>query len=438
MNEETADNCLNDAFLHSNLEYLAALQPPQIAPSLPLLPGGSGLLPADFQLASPVQSNGSSNCLQASIVLQVNTVEDISLPLVQRLRAMAPPEAVAGSGQDDRPEHGSLEETLRAMESDDHSSQHRGRRQRLLRLTLTDGFTRVIALEDCRKGCDALRNGVAWGAKLRLSTPLQVRHGVIILTSDKTMLLGGHVAELREFWMKYATEKLREMSGRPIRRVPANGTTSPRSPSPPPQPSSPTLLNPPRSVAPKIAPTGAYSTPAVAQTATWTDQRQSEQEAPPLPSAVANKLPSSQVPPPHAPTQPLALEGSVIGIIAEVTSELTVREGAACAANEPPSYSLLVSLAPPPTQGNDNSEEGLVVDLGHTWLQQAIGMDVESFRALSMSTAPNDVARLHALVEFVGSTLENFGVAEFFLRRRTVDGVVEVARVRQLPSQKGS
>ncbi|EAN81370.1 hypothetical protein, conserved, partial [Trypanosoma cruzi] len=134
-----------DAFLRANLEYLASLEPPAICPVLPRLPGGSGLLPDDFQLP-PTATAGEA----ASIILQVNAVEDVSLPMAQRLRAMAPPATAAVQDNEtelptavgDEAQQISVDEVLRSMESDEPASQRRGRRQRLLRLTLTDGFTR--------------------------------------------------------------------------------------------------------------------------------------------------------------------------------------------------------------------------------------------------------------------------------------------------------
>ncbi|EKF31106.1 apurinic/apyrimidinic endonuclease [Trypanosoma cruzi marinkellei] len=440
-----------DAFLHANLEYLASLEPPAISPVLPRLPGGAGLLPDDFQLP-PTAITGDV----ASIILQVNAVEDVSLPMAQRLRAMAPPatatmqenETEHPTAVEDEAQQLSVDEMLRSMESDEPASQRRGRRQRLLRLTLTDGFTRVIAVEDCRKGCDALRGGVAWGAKLRLFAPLQIRHGVLILKSQQTVMMGGFVLELQEFWEQHAKAMLEEMSGRPKRRIqqPVEG---------------------PARVTPVQSYSGAHTNvehlsaslppPPVPQ------QRQQETEAEENAAAAASAAPShsnamaslhaaSVVNQPpllsfslsasqpqslsawqshHPPTAPFR----TVAVIREVTSELTIREVAARSPEASKRFSLLVLLSTPPADVTSDvpmGEAELVVDLGHNWLQQALGVDPDTFRALFLSRQPDDVARLNTLVESVGWKLENFGVAVFVLRQRETDGVVEVVNVERL------
>ncbi|KEG06854.1 apurinic/apyrimidinic endonuclease [Trypanosoma grayi] len=414
---------LDETFLCANLEYLASLHPPAITPVLPLLHGGAGPLPHDFTPTSP-------------IVLQVNAVEDVSLPLAQRLRALVPAE---GAEQEEKPQQGteqqtSVEETLRAMESDEPASQRRGRRQRLLRLTLTDGFTRVIAVEDCQNGCDALRNGVALGAKLRIAAPLRIRQGALLLTTESTVHLGGFVPELQEFWMKHAAAMLEQMSGMPRRRE-VTGV-------------------PPNTVAPP--PNESVHDQAAMAIHEPHNHHQQQQVQVQLQSAVSGSLhsngavvgsipvlqlqPLSAWPSHHPPNAPFA----TLAIISEVTSELTMREDAVHCGGGSLLFSLLVLLTPPPPPGAEaeaigsstsiGDDGGLVVDLGHRFLRQVLRMDPDAFRALSASRLPDDVARLDALVESIGRELENFGVARFVLQQREADGIIEVVEATRQQS----
>ncbi|PWU98695.1 hypothetical protein C4B63_11g69 [Trypanosoma cruzi] len=123
-----------------------------------------------------------------------------------------------------------------------------------------------------------------------------------------------------------------------------------------------------------------------------------------------------------------------VAVIREVTSELTIREVSARSPEASKRFSLLVLLSTPPADVNSDVPTGeaeLVVDLGHNWLQQALGVDPDAFRALFLSRQPDDVAKLNTLVESVGWELENFGVAVFVLRQRETDGVVEVVKVER-------
>nr|CCC89670.1 unnamed protein product [Trypanosoma congolense IL3000] len=426
-----------DEFLCSNLEYLATLEPPCIAPSLPLLPNGCGLLPDDFQLELPNGDTGSVGT--TSIILQVNAVEDVSLPLSRRLREIAPPNAGMSATQSGRAEERSLEEMLRSMENDEPSSSHHGRAQRLLQFMLTDGFTRVIAMEDCRKGCDALRGGVAWGAKLRVFAPLRIRHGVLILESDKTVLLGGYVKELQEFWIQYATTKLHQLSGRPGRMALASSAQNDSVvPATTADGSANNAGNPPNA-APLQPPAKVPPPPPSFQSAL----PQQQQGDPVVGTSLVrgNGIPTRLAPtPPPPPQSPITASlFTVVAVISEVSSPLTIREGSACAPGEMPAFSLQVTLALPSQQSTDASGgsgngggSSLLVDLGNTWLTHLIGMDVESFRALSASQDPDDMLQLRDLVLLIGSTLENFGTAEFHLHRRAVDDQLEIVQVRQL------
>ncbi|ESL05734.1 hypothetical protein TRSC58_06605 [Trypanosoma rangeli SC58] len=450
-----------DALLSANLEYLASLGTSVIRPVLPQLPGGAGLLPDDFQL-SPTEAGGGA----ASIILQVNAVEDVSLPLAQRLRAMAASPTTTMQGTDVEPHDAvgdeaqqiSVYEMAHSMESDEPASRWRGRRQRLLRLILTDGFTRVIAFEDCRQGCDALRGGVAWGTKLCLFAPLQIRHGVLILTSRQTVMLGGFLPELQEFWEKHAKEALEEMSGRPKRQVqqavegPRRGVASPT----------------PEGAAETH--TEAGSTVAQPPATSLSQQQQQQQQQQQLEAAgaafadlqqttaVATQRAVNVVN--HSPLQPSSLYASqpqplsawqahhprtfpfkTIAVIREVKSDLKIQEFSALSPDEAKRFSLFVLLATPPDDVNRGSQRGeteLLVDIGHGWLQQALRMDPDTFCALCSSRQPGDVVRLGALLASVGRELENLDVAVFVLRQRETDSAVEVVEVHRLQSPSAS
>ncbi|RNF04578.1 apurinic/apyrimidinic endonuclease [Trypanosoma rangeli] len=435
-----------DALLSANLEYLASLSPSVIRPVLPQLPGGAGLLPDDFQLP-PTEAGGEA----ASIILQVNAVEDVSLPLAQRLRAMAAPPTTATQGTDvdppdavgDEAQQISVYEMLQSMESDDPASHWRGRRQRLLRLILTDGFTRVIAFEDCRQGCDALRGGVAWGTKLCLLAPLQIRHGVLILTSQQTVMLGGFLPELQEFWEKHAKEALEEMSGRPKKQVQQaveglrRGVTSPT-----PEGAAETHTDAGSSVA----------QPPASSLSQQQQQQQQQLEAAGAAFADLQQTTAVNVVNP-SPLQPSSIHASqpqplsawqahhprtfpfkTIAVIREVKSDLKIQEFSALSPDEAKRFSLFVLLATPPDEVNRGSQTGeteLLVDIGHGWLQQALRMDPDTFCALCSSRQPGDVARLGALLANVGRELENLDVAVFVLRQREIDGAVEVVEVHR-------
>ncbi|RHW73440.1 hypothetical protein DPX39_030017300 [Trypanosoma brucei equiperdum] len=459
-------------FLNSNFEYLASLDPPGVVRQLPPLHDGGGLLPHDFQLSVPEGAIGQK--IVPSIILQVNEVADVSLPLAQRLREIAPTGTDTEGVCTEITEPGSLEETLRSLESKDNSARHHGRRQRLLRLVLTDGFVRVFAVEDCRRGCDALRTGVVLGSKLRLFAPLRLLNGVIILESEKTELLGGFVKEIQSFWEDYAVKKLHELSGRPGRIAQASSATNTNT-----NTNTATFSSAP---APRIAGDTNHSGVAPGPTQQQhqkQQQRQQQQQqlleyrhqtnegvsgpvVQPSPPAAASAQPTPPtrpaarltptpeplshprvtqeyfVPATPTPEQPPTATppfSTAIGKITDVMSDLTIRDGENCSPGEPPSFSLkvLLSVQQPLPPSLDVGEDGaIVVDLGNAWLQRALGMNVASFRSLTSSQLPNDLARINQLVDEVGRTLENFGIAEFHIRRRLPDGILEVVHVRQL------
>ncbi|KAH9599552.1 RecQ mediated genome instability protein [Trypanosoma melophagium] len=460
-----------EEFLYSNMEYLATLDPPTIHPVLPSLPEGVGLLPADFQL-TPLLIEGEQEGTtsteensEISIILQVNIVEDVSLPFAQRLRSMAPQETTPENNeQQQQQQQMSVEETLRALESDETSFTRRGRRQRLLRLTLTDGFSRIIAMEDSQHSCQALRGGVALGAKLRIFAPLKIRHGVLILTSERTVLLGGFVPELQAFWTQHAMAILEEMSGRSKRRtiVPqsqsrTNAVVAANRMLAPPLITNTTNTNT------NISRTTPFVTDVVGNSNNSSNTVQQRQQPPALLQSTTAGISGGNIsersliqnmePQPlsawrqhHPPTAPFLTRA----VISDVRSELTIREnvGNPILGGTSQLFSLLVMLITPPRLTNDNSDnkewyEGLgrsrkgeemelLVDLGHRWLRQALRMEPDAFRKLSLSREPNDMANLDALVNDIGRDLENLGEAIFLLRQREMDGVVEVMEVQRL------
>lgn len=157
----------------------------------------------------------------------------------------------------------------------------------------------------------------------------------------------------------------------------------------------------------------------------------------------------------HPPQTPFL----TVAFITEVVSDMVINEPAPSNTDSHNShnnsntftYALLAQLSSPDaveretqqqqgqgqTQPNSTTpteavavteDDHLTVDLGHAWLQQLVGMPAEHFRALSLSTAPADVARLTQTVEAVGQALEQFGRGRFTLVQRASDGIVEVVK----------
>lgn len=434
-------------FMRSHLDddmEIIAQQPNQtcIRPSLSPFLSPDGL----FQLPTL----GSETATTITFVLQVMSIKDVSLSREQRCRAMVRAADLA-SGHNGSNDNNSMEAsaddaaalvdaTLQAMEdqNDEAAQQHAplrpsGGQWRCLRLELTDGFQRVLAVEDASAGARQQRGGVfapdglALGSKVvvRLSSSAaastsSVQHGILRLHAGNAEILGGRVRALEVYWEALARQQLAASTGRPSRQqqqqqqqrqqeltAEAHMLTG-----------APTPATPPAPVATQRSPPSSSPSPAVQPLRCW-------------PAHVARN-------PPQTPFVTVAF-------ITEVVSDMVINEpfsppaspGYGGAATF--TYALLAQLSSPDAveretqqqqqEGDVTEDDHLTVDLGHTWLRQLVGMPAEDFRALSLSTAPADIARLTATVEAVGAALEQFGKGRFTLMLRPSDGIVEVVKV---------
>ncbi|TPP40790.1 hypothetical protein CGC21_8940 [Leishmania donovani] len=426
--------------LDEDLEEVARRSgPPLIRPSLApfLTPTGLLNLPG---VAPSLRSQGSSRDLvhpdgtplspaahTVTLVLQVMSVKDVSLSREQRNRVLVhslssirsssgatPNAALNDAGTDTAAPL--ADATLQEMEEqqDEEAQNHiplrpSGGQWRCLRLELSDGFQRVLAVEDAsartrqRYGVLA-KEGITLGAKLHvrltasvsdttvISVPC-VQHGVLRLHAGNTEVMGGRVRALEVYWEAQARQQLAASTG--------------------PTPAA-------------VATTGRSFPSQLTSTATATH-------------------------PPHVPF-------CTVAFITEVVSDMVINEPSPGAAHnghhvgaEPNpardafTYSLLVQLSSPnaveretqqqlsnspSVQGEEletvSEDDHLTVDLGHAWLHQLVGMPAAAFRALSRSNAEADVELLTRTVEAVGHALERFGKGRFTLVRRAGDGIVEV------------
>ncbi|TPP48858.1 hypothetical protein CGC20_26385 [Leishmania donovani] len=436
--------------LDEDLEEVARRSgPPLIRPSLApfLTPTGLLNLPG---VAPSLRSQGSSRELvhpdgtplspaahTVTLVLQVMSVKDVSLSREQRSRVLVhslssirsssgatPNAALNDAGTDTAAPL--ADATLQEMEEqqDEEAQNHiplrpSGGQWRCLRLELSDGFQRVLAVEDAsartrqRYGVLA-KEGITLGAKLHvrltasvsdttvISVPC-VQHGVLRLHAGNTEVMGGRVRALEVYWEAQARQQLAASTG----------------PSP-------------------------VSSPAL-------PPQQSQ-------SLAALPLQPLRCWPAHAAQHPPHVPFCTVAFITEVVSDMVINEPSPGAAHnghhvgaEPNpardafTYSLLVQLSSPnavecetqqqlsnspSVQGEEletvSEDDHLTVDLGHAWLHQLVGMPADAFRALSRSNAEADVELLTRTVEAVGHALERFGKGRFTLVRRAGDGIVEV------------
>ncbi|KPA79676.1 hypothetical protein ABB37_05456 [Leptomonas pyrrhocoris] len=429
--------------LNDDMEEIAQ-QPNQAS----LRPALSPFLSADGCFKFPDTGSGPSSL---SFILQVMSIKDVSLSREQRSRALVRAADLhntsSGGGNSSGGEAAVddpaalVDATLQAMEdqNDEAAQQHAplrpsGGQWRCLRLELSDGFQRVLAVEDVsartrqQYGAVFAPAGLALGSKvvLRLSASsiAAVQHGVLRLHAGNTEVLGGRVRALELFWEAQARQQLAASTGRPSRQQPQQHC-SPHSSSPPPphdshQRHTTASLRPPPS--------------AVAQSS---DQASALPLVQPLRQWAA-----------HVAQNPPQSAFVTVAFITEVVSDMVINEPSpthspATSGGSPTActYALLAQLSSPDAVERETqqhqmdgaaaevtADDHLTVDLGHAWLRQLVGMPAEDFRALSLSAAPADVARLTRTVEAVGQALEQFGKGRFTLVQRAGDGIVEVMK----------
>ncbi|GET89283.1 hypothetical protein, conserved [Leishmania tarentolae] len=468
--------------LDEDLEEVAQRSgPPLIRPSLAAFLTPTGLFnlpdvtPAQNQgnIRDLVHSSGTSSSSAAhtvTLILQVMSVKDVSLSREQRSRALvhslstpSSSGATPSAALNDADAAASLADaTLQAMEEkQEEEAQHRiplrpsGGQWRCLRLELSDGFQRVLAVEDAsartqqRYGVLA-KEGISLGAKLlvrltaaaasttAISAPC-VQHGVLRLHAGNTEVMGGRVRALEVYWEEQARQHLAASTGRPSKQQQQQ------------QQQSPNLADAPATL----------TSPVPAQQ----HRHPSQQRVAALP--VSLPAPSLQQPqslaalpvqplrcwPAHAAQHPPHVPFCTVAFITEVVSDMVINEPLPGAphnshhigAADTFTYSLLVQLSSPnaveretqqqlghsPSMRSDeldlvSEDDHLTVDLGHAWLHQLVGMPADSFRALSLSSTVADVELLTHTVEAVGHALEQFGKGRFTLVQRARDGIVEV------------
>ncbi|KAG5502911.1 hypothetical protein JKF63_04684 [Porcisia hertigi] len=424
--------------------------------------GGNSVQPA----GSPLTGTAAAHTV--TLALQVMSIKDVSLSREQRSRALlhalsstsgstaTMPNGASNDADADADASASLADaTLHAMEEqqDEQAQQHKplrpsGGQWRCLRLELSDGFQRTLAVEDAsvrtrqRYGGLLAKEGISLGAKLhvRLTAPAAdttttssscVQHGILRLHAGNTEVMGGRVRALEVYWEAQARQQLAASTGRPSKQqqyqppslpgasvglaTVATALSHPQ-PSPPP-PQQQQLL---------------HATLPVQPLRNW-------------PAHAAQH-------PPHTPFCTVAFITEVVSdmVINESSPEVTQSSANNARTTPGPSrdsftYSLLVQLSSPNAVERDTQQQlssspslrseelGLVceddhltVDLGHVWVRQLVGMPADTFRALSLSNTTADVEKLTRIVESVGHALEQFGKGRFTLVRRAGDGIVEV------------
>ncbi|KAK7194547.1 hypothetical protein NESM_000372000 [Novymonas esmeraldas] len=372
---------------------------------------------------------------QLIFLLQVMSIKDVSLTREQRSRALAhalstsATDGVVDSAGDDVDGHTGaslVDATLQAMEEqqEELALQHTplrpsGGQWRCLRVELSDGFQRVLAVEDAsartRQRCGGgvlAAEGLSLGAKLEVCLPTDpatvaasVQHGILRLHTGNTTVVGGRVRALEVYWAAQARQQLAASTGQPSKQAPPLQAAQP----------------PPTS-----SPSSSPAAPPTQPLRCW---------------------------PAHATNHPPQTPFITVAFITAVVSDMVLHEQPTAIHGAPTTdtsgeeahgtYSLLVQLSSPnaverETQLSHNSSaaaedvwqvcdaDHLTVDLGHAWLRRLVAMPADTFRALSLSTAPADVVRLTRTVEAVGLALEQCGRLRLTLVRRASDDVVEV------------
>lgn len=462
--------------LDDDLEALARQQQP-----CPLQPSLAPFLAPDGGFVVPESASAGAETPLITLYLQVMSVKDVSLSREQRCRAL-----VRAAGDTSNVSHTATElaaaddaaavvdATLQAIEDqNDETGQQTqqnaplrpsGGQWRCLRLELSDGFRRAMAVEDAsatsrqRYGGLFAPDGVVLGSKVKLSVRARdVQHGVLRLHAGNATMLGGRVRALERFWETQARQTLAASTGKPSRQPQQQHQQQQLSSSSPPAPLAPPSAifssASPHQQSPAAAPN---SLAALVAATTGGQQRSTPIQRPPS-SLQEQPL---RMWPRHVAQHPPSTPFLTVAFISEVVSDMVINEppptshgtsGGAGAAAAAFTYALLAQLSSPDAVERDSlsqqqqqqqqqqvgsvtvtEDDHLTVDLGHTWLRQLVGMPAEDFRALSLSADAADVARLTRTVEAVGQSLEQFGKGRFTLVRRATDGIVEVVGAEQI------
>ncbi|AIN99047.1 hypothetical protein LPMP_251840 [Leishmania panamensis] len=497
--EATVDYIRNH--LDEDLEAVAQQPgPPLIRPSLaPFLTSAglfslAGVAPQQHSLAPSIRNRGSSvdpahpdgsplssAAHTVTFILQVMSIKDVSLSCEQRSRALlhslsstcsssgAMSNGAAIDMDTDTLTSLAADATPQMMEEqqDEQARQHTpllpsGGQWRCLRLELSDGFQRVLAVEDAsartrqRYGGVLAKEGISLGAKLHVcltasladttaTTVPCVQHGVLRLHAGNTEVMGGRVKALEVYWEAQARLQLAASTGRPSKQQQQQYQL-------PSLPDGPTTL---ASVPPaQQQPVAAFP---------LTSPAPPSQQQPQSPAALP--LQPLRCWPAHAAQHPPHVPFCTVAFITEVVSDMVINEPSPGTthnnhhvgadpnpARDAFTYSLLVQLSSPsavecetPRHLNDtpsrrgeelgqvSEDDHLIVDLGHAWLHQLVGMPADAFRMLSLSNAAADVEKLTRTVEAVGQALEQFGKGCFTLVRRARDSIVEVVHAVPAP-----
>ncbi|CAD2217369.1 RecQ mediated genome instability protein, putative [Angomonas deanei] len=424
-------------------------------------------------------NNNGSDCL----VLQILMAEDISLQAIDRLKALAssvgdpnnnnntanaivalsPDEEGADNRSNNHNNNNSivseeLQEVFRQLDggNDTNKSTNAYSPNRCLKLLLTDGFSRIIAVEKRVANLPPLLGeGVVLGAKIKiklstnpiqnkvlLGTPLYA-HGVLRLSSKETTAMGGVVRALLYYSGMEASTAVQRRSGKPIPSREAPMTVQ---------------QNNNNSVVVPAVPVAANTVRPVNPTTVV------EEVAAPLPTPT----PNNNNPTTNNNTN-IDTEGTLVlrplsqykqfkhtqkyapflteVVIEEVISDLVIAPQYGSSnnhnnnSNEPILvFSLMAQVVSPDSvhhiHHHDHTSEAITVDLGNFWLEQLIGMNANQFQLLTQNNNNNNnnnnMNQINAIIERMGNTLQQLNSCEVVLVERIQDAVVEITDVRRV------
>lgn len=283
--------------------------------------------------------------------------------------------------------------------------------KRIAKVVLTDGAVSFVAIEKGR--CSAL-DVAALGAKVMLVKDPKIRNGVVMLTDENIVLLGGAVARLAQERALWLNALAKQLTGAPSTH--------------------PALQDGPV-VAPSAVPTflgqGAVShlstAPVRASTPTLPQPSR-------VPIAAVTSLPPPQPPLLSSQQQEAsagaAVDGRATTAHAVVQSPMPMLRVQACivgiceALSISPitnGYSLVATLLVTQFLQGDIALIGggeIECDLGHPWLMELIGMRPEDFVAMSEAaeTMPEVNEKMMETVHRVGKVLETYQEGIFDLK----------------------